>query len=343
MLLFCTLCTACGGRDGDGPSKLNDLRVLGLLTDTPEFELVSLFEMPDQTLAVSVIDFHPSDVSGEQVDRRYTWQLCFSLGALAKFDCLADDKVLEMTTDAPSMGLTLDTATLLGLIPDEFLTAEQSPFSTMMDAGQTSDAVCPDGLGETCSVDDDCQLGLSCSSGVCEPIPATSPVPLIVRVTVESSDEQVVTAARTIGLRFTGELNRNPKFAAFEIGMGRLDATELMPADDGCLQLGPFDSTILRLPIKANFDDSSLQSYPYVDDGVCREGDEFESAFVSWYSTSGTFENQVVTTEYSDNELEFETPTAQTVRVYASLRDGRNGLAMTCFEFDRVETQQDAP
>ena len=68
----------------------------------------------------------------------------------------------------------------LALIPDEFLTAEQS-FSTMMTVNSPPDEVCPEGLGVGCSVDDDCPASLSCSSEVCEPVPATSPVPLIVR------------------------------------------------------------------------------------------------------------------------------------------------------------------
>jgi hypothetical protein len=90
MLMAC----GCSGEDEDGPENLETLRVIGLWTETPELHLTDLLSGQVAGLSVHSIDFHPDDLAGRRVMRTYQWTVCFSLGALVKFACLDESRLL---------------------------------------------------------------------------------------------------------------------------------------------------------------------------------------------------------------------------------------------------------
>jgi len=346
IVLF--LLGGCGGKEESTPAELLNLRVVGLWADHPEVSLEQVFTGQVSTVSVRSIDFHPGDLTDVRSPRSYEWTVCFSLGAFVRFECLDPSLALNVTTTVGQLDIPMDPESLFSLFPealgdklkdDEDSKAMTQALEAMTDGEKTASEVCPEGVGAACSDAMKCGDGLICDEGACAAFPALSPIPLAVRVRVRTEDGQERIAARSIGLRFAGEVNTNPGFSQFSLGMGTLDLPPVTDADYDCVQVGPFHQSIDEIPMSATVDENSMQIIKYLDGLECLEESEAERAFISWFTTGGRLENGSGTADYNENLLTLEKP-SETTRVYIALRDGRNGLTMSCLEFDRTRVSQ---
>ena len=329
----------CSGRKEGGPAKLDRLRILGILSDRNEIPFEDLVDGSAGVVTVGVIDFHPSDLTDMPIVRRYRWQLCFSLGSLAKFECLAPDNALESEDMEATTEFTLDASAILQLIPPELLSlASELGTGVTPSSEDRRAATCPDRLGDSCEASSDCDVGATCESGICVGLPAISPIPLVVRVTVTDAEGEAVTAARSINIRFSGAANQNPRLGEMSIGDGQFQPKALTALDRTCSTVGPFDSAISQVPLEMAFEPAAFERYASAGGDECTIRDEADSMFVSWFTTNGAFDNNITTPDYQDNKLFLDDESPQRVRLYAAIRDGRGGLELTCLEFVRARS-----
>ncbi|MGC6419040.1 MAG: hypothetical protein ACON3Z_18080 [Bradymonadia bacterium] len=337
-LILLGLALGCSGRKEGGPAKLDRLRILGILSDRNEIPIEDLVLGSAGVLTVGVADFHPSDLTDAPIERRYEWQLCFSLGSLAKFECVSPDNTLEPVGMEATTEFNLDSSAISRLIPPEFLALVGDLSAGMAPPNYDgTTATCPERLGDTCEASSACAAGATCADGICVGLPAISPVPLVVRVTVTDAEGEAVTAARSINIRFSGAANQNPRLGGMSIGEGQFQPKALTAIDQTCSTVGPFDAAISQVPLAMNFEPAEFERYASADEDECTIRDEADSMFVSWFTTNGAFENNITTPDYRDNKLFLDDDAPLRVRLYAAIRDGRGGLELTCLEFVRGE------
>jgi len=330
----------CGGEKDDGPENLSRFRVIGVTSSAPDVSLFEVLLGQPAELELGVVDFHPGDVLGRAVGRTYEWTACFSIGAITKFECLDPEKVLKHTSTDGSFNLTLDTSTLLTLIPELLLgdkesDGDESPdLMEEMEADKEADP-CPEGAGNGCSTDDDCDSGLTCVEEHCAPGPSVSPIPLIVRVKVTSDDDEVIEAARTVQIRFLGDNNKNPAPGSLKI---REAVVPLKSVSEGCTPLGPFDTAVGSIPLEYVADSDVFDTYTDYRFNECADVNETDEAIISWYASRGSLENALGALDFPKNELSLEEE-AGTVRLFMSLRDGRNGLIVSCVDLEFSDSQ----
>jgi hypothetical protein len=322
----------CGGGDDDVIESLQRFRVIGMTSSAPDISFWNVLLGASEQVELGVVDFHPDDLLGERVGRTYEWTACFSVGAITKFACLDPDKALTHTSTDGRFDLELNAAALLALVPEILLEDTESEEETPNPVDDVPKAVepCPEGSGTSCATDQDCAESLTCGDGHCAPGPPVSPIPLIIRVQITSESGEVVEAARTIQLRFLGDTNQNPALGTLKVGGGTV---ALQDTRDGCTPLGPFDSGIGEVPFEFVPDTLGFDTYAAYRFNECIEVDEADDAIISWYVSRGSLSNALGALDFPKNTLTLDDE-AGPVRMYLSLRDGRNGLVTSCLDFE---------
>ena len=197
-------------------------QILGILSDRNEIPIEDLVLGSAGVLTVGVVDFHPSDLTDAPIERRYEWQLCFSLGSIAKFECVSPDNILEPVGMEATTEFNLDSSAISRLIPPEFLALVGDPVGVAPPNDDGTTATCPERLGylRATSI---VQLAQP-ADGICVGLPAISPVPLVAAIRMEG---EAVTAARSVNIRFSGAANQNPRLGGMSIGKGQFQPKAL--------------------------------------------------------------------------------------------------------------------
>ena len=332
FVLLISLAAGCGRSDENTVENLNKLRSLGLLSSHPDVSLSALLSGQNIPLEVTSIDFHPEDLGEAVPQRAYEWTLCFSVGPLLKYECIDDALSVRANTTEPVFTYDINYASLMELLPPEFFEGADGEGSDefLLSTGDELTS-CPAEVGRPCDPSNECEDGLVCVENVCNLPPSISPIPLVVRAVISVASGESVTVARAINLRFTGVDNRDPAPGALEIGSGRLN---LIDVREGCQTVGPFAPGLGEIPLAFEASDGSWDTYLDYREGQCVEVNESADAFISWYVSGGKLERPVGTLDFAENTLDLGSELEEPFRLYVAQRDGRNGLVLSCVDFE---------
>jgi len=331
----------CDDQDEALPSELSSLRIIGLLSSESDLDINEVFTGTSQPIKVGIVDFHPDDLEGDRVERDYTWEVCFSVGAFTRFDCLDDTRKLTFSGHDPFIEIPTDAVTIFSLFPDipdadpmDDESSEDSNMSLPEGFALGHSVSCTSDLGAACNETEACPDGLFCDEGRCTALPVTIPVPLIVRVTVDTPDGQSRTGARSINLRLAGSKNENPSVLSVDIRGQQVPLMQMENSTSPCASIGPFAVGLDRIPMSAIVDEARLEKVKYADGVECREDDEADDVYLSWYTTVGRLKNEAGSLEYADNEVNDLPSEVMSARLYLAIRDGRGGLAISCLDYE---------
>ena len=235
----------------------------------------------------------------------------------------------------------MNLATFAQLVPQALFDAVEEADSGEVGDEQEGDVKpgidpCPMGSGASCRSTDDCDDGLTCTGGLCDPGPAVSPIPMVVRVRVTTDSGASMAAGRVINLRFLGKPNLNPKPGRLKVRSGSI---ELSDALTGCAELGPFGAGLDEVPLEYVADDDGLESYATYRSNECAEVDESDEVLISWYTSQGRLDNALGSLEFARNVLTPE-PDGDLARLYVAIRDGRGGLVVSCVDLSFGEAEE---
>jgi hypothetical protein len=280
----------CGGDGLDNASELKGYRILAVESDLPT---VNFIDQP----TISVIDYHPDMLSGKEIDISYQWQLCpFSIGSSAQYECLIPD--IDLEGNGPSIKINLPT------LLQEALSQLPAPANAQGEANMMMDP----------------SKALEGLSGLLPPEAAdlSSGIDLYVKLkaTLNTSKESF-SAVKKIKLNIDpskAQNNQNPS----------LTAIRLLP------QLQSY-KTNQEITLEAVIDEEQQESYQIyytanINDKPVQKQEEKTEAFVlSWFSSSGSWEDQVTLLTKKDNILTLGNEAGK-ARIYVKVTDGRGGV-----------------
>ncbi len=311
-LVLAGLSSGCGDDGFDSKSVLQTYRVVALRAEPPELSLI-------ESSVLSVYDFHPDELEGDRPSIEYSWRLClFSLGSITQYDCLleeiplddllSEEMMSEPSEDAESSSLppanaslTLNPAALLATLGEDL---QMQMEQLEMGAGM---------LGSEMNFFE---------SGISE---------VYVKLTVEIEGEPNFELVKSMTISFDDERtpNQNPQ-------LDEVSLSEDINEDESL----PISST-LELEVSAREgsaeDYQTPQSAEDIKEGIPPEVIT-ESLLVSYYTTSGEFDQAVKLVDDSMSELTLGEEPGEHL-LYIVLRDGRGGVDLQRLAFKVEESE----
>ena len=319
-LIFLQLClytmffNACGNDELDPKSLLSSYRVVGLRAEPPELTL-------NTTTTLSLYDFHPKDLSGERPKVEYSWRLCpFSLGSITQYDCFVEELPLE--------GLNNPMETMEGMVEEQ----DQSTLSHLPPAN-ASLILNPVELFAAFGEDLQAQMeqvemgaGMLGSemnffeSGFFE---------IYVKLTVRIEEEDEFEAVKALTVSFDPDrsINQNPILDEISASISLDTKPSVEIKEEVTVSITAREGSVESFEEPLSVSD--------IEEGVKSEAIE-ETLLVSYYTTSGLFDQAVKLLEDNETTLTIGEETGKH-RLYITLRDGRGGLDLRMYDYEVIE------
>ena len=322
LMSFIVFISAGCGDDGFDPkSVLSSYRVLALRADPPE---VALTPTGVTESVLSLYDFHPGDLTGDRPKIEYEWRLCpFSLGSVTQYDCLLDEIPLSGDVIISTMN-DIESESESGDAPqvDEDEDGEIEPAEINLPLASAQVTINPIELLNSLSDDLEMQLEqLEMGAGM-----------------LGSEMNFFESGALEVYLKLTVKIEGEPNFELVKSINVILDE-EIEPNQNPTIQDLISDQDLNKeIPLKIESEISlevtaaeesaetyqELQSADALESGVEPE-EAVESLLVSYYTTSGRFDQAVKLIEEPEVKLTLGEEPGQHI-LFVVMRDGRGGV-----------------